>query len=232
MRVVGIIQARMGSTRLPGKSMLPLAGKPLVQRFIERVLRAETLDDIILAIPVNKEDDILCEVAKELNIEVFRGSENDLVDRIFKCAMHHRADVIVRLCADNPLIEPMEIDRIVRQYLAHGSEDFLYTNTQEVDGNGYPDGLGAEVYSFMTFAKLWKSVRGKEHREHPHLSFYDKEWLRTIDCPSDMQYPEIKLDVNTQEEYEFVKGIYNKFGHGYFHFRDYIGDISGRTTVE
>jgi spore coat polysaccharide biosynthesis protein SpsF len=232
MKVVGIIQARMGSKRLPGKSILPLAGKTLLHRFIERVLRTETLNTVVLATTVNREDDILCQIAEDMGIQVFRGSENDLVDRIFKCAVEHRADVIVRLCADNPLVEPLEIDRIVRQYLAHGQDEFLYTNAQSVNGLDWPDGLGAEVYGFMTFAKLWKLIKTPEHKEHPHKLFYELGQVKTIDCPDDMKYPEIKLDVNTQDEYEFVKGIYDKFGHNNFHFRDYIGDISGRTTVE
>lgn len=232
MKVVGIIQARMGSTRLPGKSILPLAGKPLLQRFIERVLRAETLNEVVLATTVNKEDDILCSIAEDLGIEVFRGSENDLVDRIFKCAMHHRADVIVRLCADNPLVEPLEIDRIVREYLAHGMEGYLYSNTHDIDGNKYPDGLGAEVYDFLTFAKLWKSAKTPEHKEHPHKIFYELGKVKTIDCPDGMKRPELRLDVNTELDYMFVSMIYDKFNHNDFHFRDYTGEISGRATME
>ena len=227
MRVVGVIQARMGSTRLPGKSMLPLAGKPLLERFIERVKRTETLDEIVLATTTKEEDDVLVKLAIKLGIEVFRGSENDLVDRIFKAGMHFRADVIVRLCADNPLIEPLEIDRIVRDHLAHAMEDYLHTNTQDVNGSGYPDGLGAEVYDFMTFAKLWKESKIEEYREHPHKIFYVSNRVRTIDCPDDMKYPKITLDVNTEADYAFVESIYNKFGHSDFHFRDYIGDICG-----
>lgn len=151
-KVVAIIQARMGSKRKPGKSMADLAGKPLLYRFIERVVRAKTLDEIVLATTRKKEDDVLVGISKELNISFFRGSENDLIDRYYQAAKQFKADIVVRLCADNPVIEPGEIDRIVEYHLQ--SDNDFSSNTHNIDNNGYPDGLGAEVYNFITIEKL------------------------------------------------------------------------------
>jgi len=209
VKVAGIIQARMGSTRLPGKSMADLAGKPLIFRFVERVKRSLRLDEIVLATTTKSEDDVLLKVAGELDIKVFRGSENDLVDRYYQVARKFKADIVVRLCADNPVIEPAEIDRIIDYHLKTGND--FSSNTHNIDDNGYPDGLGAEVYSMGTVEKLWKVTVDPANREHPHSYIYenwDKFKVGTIKCPLEFSRPELKLDVNTSEEYEFINAIY------------------------
>jgi len=140
--IVGVIQARMGSKRLRGKSILPLAGKPLLSRFIERVKRSALLDKVVLATTDKQEDDCLCSLSGKLGIEVTRWhEENDLIARILRCAQRDKADTIVRLCADNPLIEAEEIDRIITHYLIATKRGVLFTNTHNVKDNGYPDGL-------------------------------------------------------------------------------------------
>ena len=209
MRVVGIIQARMGSKRLPGKSMMPLAGKPLLWQFIERVKRSSALGEIVLATTIKPEDDILETVASESGISVFRGSENDLVDRYYKAALEFKADIIVRLCADNPCIEPAEIDRILRYHLA--SDNDFSSNTHNIMGNEYPDGLGAEVYNLSTLKRLRDETTDPANREHPHSYVYDnpgKFRIGTVKCPPKFRRPDLKLDVNTKEEYEFIRFIY------------------------
>lgn len=230
MRTVGIIQARMGSKRLPGKSMLPLAGKPMLYRFIERVKKAQTLDKVVLATTNKKEDNCLCDIAEELDIKWFRGSENDLADRIYKCALMHGASVIVRLTADNPLIEASEIDRIVNSYLFSSNVGKLFTNTQEINNNGYPDGLGAEVYPFKLFELLWENIDNPDMREHPHKYFYKHDLVETCQCPESMRYPHIRLDVNTPTDYDFVASIYDEYGHD-CHFTDYIDMLTCEAVI-
>lgn len=224
MKTVGVIQARMGSNRLYGKVMLPLADKPLLQRFIERVMRSELLDEIVLATTEKAEDDILCELGRQLKIEVFRGSENDLIERIYGAAKRHKATLICRLCADNPLIEPSEIDRIV-QCMFDDVNACMYSNVQPIEDNGYPDGIGAEVYNFNHFWWVHYNIEGTDYREHPHLFYYDTGLVKTCQCPEELSRPDLKLDVNTQQEYEYIKAIYDKFGHNNFHFTDYAGDL-------
>lgn len=226
MRIIGIIQCRMGSKRLPGKSMLPLAGQPLIYRFIERVKKAEMLDEIVLATTEKPEDDCLINIAQELGIKTFRGAENDLVDRIYKCALEHDVDVIVRLCADNPLIESEEIDTIIR-YFMWDKKAVMYSNTHNIRDNGYPDGLGAEVYSIESFKELnfITSFMSDKYREHPHKYFEISNKIETCPARKEIRYSHLKLDVNTQKEYEYVKGIYDKFGHNDFHFRDYVKEV-------
>ena len=117
-RVILILQARMGSSRLPGKSMMDLAGEPLVGRILERVKRCTRLDDIVLAIPDTEQDEPLQTLADRYGVKVFAGSENDLVDRYYQAALVNETDVIVRIPADNTTPQPEEIDRIIDHHLS------------------------------------------------------------------------------------------------------------------
>ena len=136
-KVVLIIQARMGSIRLPGKSMMKLAGVPLVGRILERVKRANKIDEIVLATSVRGADGVLDDLAYEYGVSCFRGSETDLVDRYYKAAKYHKADVVLRLPADNPCPEPSEYDRLI-EYQLSSTNDFS-SNICNFMGNGYCD---------------------------------------------------------------------------------------------
>lgn len=223
-RVVAITQARMGSKRLPRKSMADIAGKPLLWHVLERVKRTRQVDEIVLATTTKLEDDILVSLAEECGVSTFRGSEDDLVDRYYRAAKAYKADVVVRICADNPVLEPEEIDRIV-QYHLKGESDFS-SNTHNIDGNGYPDGLGAEVFDFQKLEELWRIATDPRHREHPHSYFYDypeKYRIGTILCPPEFRRSGLKLDVNTSEELEYIRSI---FEYWYPRKRDFhITDI-------
>jgi spore coat polysaccharide biosynthesis protein SpsF len=209
-RVVMILQARMGSTRLPGKSLMPLAGRPLVARVIERVKRCRLVDAFVLATTRNAQDDPLEALGRESGIAVFRGSENDLVDRYYQAARECSADVIVRVPADNPVPEPVEIDRIVKYHLE--SRNDFSSNYPDVFDNGYPDGIGAEVFNMEALTKVWETSTDPRNREHPHTNFYEHPELYrigTIECPPEFRRPDIILDVNTQEEYDFLAKLYD-----------------------
>lgn len=208
-KVVLIMQARMGSTRLPGKSLMPLAGKPLVEQLILRVKRCKKVDLIVLATTEKVQDDPLCDIAARLGIEVYRGSENDLVERYYQAAVHYNATFIVRLPADNPVAEPGEIDRIIDHYV-HSDDDFS-ANTHNILGNEYPDGLGAEVFSLEKLTEVRGLTTDPRNREHPHTYFYDhpeKFKIGTVQCPAAFRRPDLVLDVNTQEEYQFIAELY------------------------
>jgi spore coat polysaccharide biosynthesis protein SpsF len=216
MKVALILQARMGSTRLPGKSMMDLAGAPLVARMIERCLRCLAVDEIILATTTKKEDDCLASIADGFGVTQFRGSELDLVDRYYQAARVSSADVIVRIPADNPVPEPAEVDRIVAFHLA-GGYDFS-SNLAQVYRNGYPDGIGCEVFDTASLERVWRECSDVRRREHVHLNFFDYSAQRpadpsvrvgTVECPSEFRRPDMVLDVNTLEDYLFMAELYN-----------------------
>ncbi|MDP2652771.1 MAG: glycosyltransferase family protein [Candidatus Omnitrophota bacterium] len=208
--IVAVIQARMGSSRLPQKSMMPLAGRPLVDHVMERAKKAGSLSQVVMAIPVTVDNDPIAERARALGVEVFRGSENDLVDRYYQAARTHQADVVVRMCADNPLIHPEEVDRIVGAFLK-SDYDFM-SNVGPVMGNNYPDGLGAEVFRFSCLEWIHSNIKDPRGREHVHENFYghpDRFRLGTVPCPEEFAFPDIVLDINTKEEYDFIAKLFN-----------------------
>lgn len=217
MKSVLILQARMGSDRLPGKSMMPLAGKPLLYRILERVLRCQSIDQIVVAAPDTNENDILEKVANELNVSIFRGSENDVLDRYYKAAKDHKADLILRIPADNFAPQPEEIEKILDFHIKNNLGGFS-SNLSEVFHSGYPDGIGAEVFSFDLLHKAWLKNLDQKYREHVHLNFFDYESqlafdettcpVKTISCPELFRRPDIILDINTLSQYEFAKKLY------------------------
>lgn len=216
-RVVLIIQARMGSSRLPGKSMMDLAGAPLVGRILERVKRCTRLDDIVLAIPDTTKDSVLKQLGHAYGVKVFAGSENDLVERYYQAALWSKADVVGRLPADNATPEPSEIDRIVDHHLALDHRGFS-SNLSVIDNSEYPDGIGAEMFDLSLLAEARERHSDPRQREHVHLNFYDyskgqavdADWcpISTVKCPAEFRRPDLVLDVNTQEQYEFMRQLY------------------------
>jgi spore coat polysaccharide biosynthesis protein SpsF len=216
-KVVLILQARMGSSRLPGKSMMDLAGEPLVGRILERVKRCTRLDDIVLAVPDTDYDKPLRVLADRYGVKVFAGSENDLVDRYYQAALANEADVIVRIPADNATPQPEEIDRMIEHHSFLGRPGFS-SNLSVINDSGYPDGIGAEVFDFKLLKEVFETVTDPFKREHVHLNFFDYEsgeavdltWcpISTLQCPKEYRRPDLILDVNTKEQYEFMKRLY------------------------
>lgn len=218
-KVTAIVQARMGSTRLPGKSMMLLAGKPLVQRVLERIKNANKIDELILAIPNTRENEELEKLGKNLNVTIFKGSEQDLVDRYFQAALQSKSDYVVRIPADNPVPEGTEIDRIISHHLSLGRKGFS-SNLAEIFDSKYPDGIGAEIFDVDLLEQVHKSELDSLKREHVHLNFFDYTkqmpvdecWcpISTINCPEEFARPDLILDVNTKDQYVYMAKMYDE----------------------
>jgi spore coat polysaccharide biosynthesis protein SpsF (cytidylyltransferase family) len=218
-KCVLIIQARTGSTRFPKKVLKKINGTSLIEHIIYRVKKVKKIDQIVLATTKKEEDDILCKLAKKNKISFFRGSENDLVDRYYKAAINFNAKFILRLPADNPIPEPKEYDRLIKYHLK-SKKDFS-SNICNFKENGYPDGIGVEIFNFKALEKIWKFQKIKRYREHIALNFYDydkkKKYKKfsfkigTIKCPSKISRPELVLDINYRKDLIFIKKIYSFF---------------------
>jgi spore coat polysaccharide biosynthesis protein SpsF len=231
-RTVLVMQARMGSTRLPGKSLLDLAGAPLVGRILERVKRVRGLDAIVVATTEKAEDEPLVELAQRYGVDSFRGSETDLVDRYYQAAKAFGADTVLRLPADNPCSEPEAFERLLDEHRA-GAHDFT-SNLMQVDRNGWPDGIGVEAFAFAALEEVWRTVDDAYRREHVAVNFYDYVNQRrlldgrfavgTVECPPEWRRPDLVLDVNTPEEYAFIRRLYDDLypGNPRFHITDII----------
>ena len=200
-KTIAIIQARLGSTRLPYKMMLSLHGKPIIEWVVKRVQKSKLLDGVVVAIPDNSKDDILEYYLKRLNVEVFRGSEDDVLSRFYFVAKEYKATNIVRVCADNPLIDGLEIDNLIDFYKKN-SCDYAYNHIPK--NNSYPDGLGAEITSFKILEYMWHNAKDKKYREHSMSYITDnpnKFKIKTFNPKKELQYPDIKLDVDTFDDY-------------------------------
>ena len=160
-RIVAIIQARMGSTRLPGKVLKPLAGKPMLWHVLNRALAAKFLDEVVLATTTAPEDRALEPVARELGVRVVYGDAQDVLDRYYQAARASRADVIVRLTADCPFLDPEIVDACVGLYCSTGRA--YASNAVE---RSFPDGLDVEVFSFAALETAWKEAALASEREH------------------------------------------------------------------
>lgn len=221
-KVVMILQARMGSMRLPGKSMMDLAGEPLVGRILERVKRCQHVDEIVLAIPDSQDNLPLRTLGEHWGVSVYAGSEEDLVDRYYQAALSYRADIIVRIPADNAVPQHQEIDRIINYHLENPIPGFS-SNLSEINNSGYPDGIGAEVFDFCLLKDVWSTEIDKFKREHVHLNFYNydtqcavnEDWcpINTVSCPEGFRRPDLILDVNTLNQYRFIKKLYLDLYH-------------------
>ena len=200
--IVAVVQARMGSTRLPHKMMLSLHGQPIIEWVLRKVRMSKLLDNITVAIPDNRDNDVLKECLESLEADVYRGSENDVLNRIYNAAKTKAATHVVRVCADNPLVSGNEIDNLIKFYLENPC-DYAYNGVPK--GNAYPDGLGAEIVPFAVLEYLEKIVMEKSDREHC-FSFIvknrEKFSVKTFDPPNPrLAHPELRLDIDDFEDY-------------------------------
>ena len=201
LRNVAIIQARMGSSRFAGKMLARLGGIPLLEWVVRRLVRATTLAQVVLATSVSESDNALAELADSLGIAVFRGSEADVLGRFVGAARMAGADNVVRICADNPFIDPAEVDRLVR-YFADNPCDYA-CNHQDRLGSGYADGFGAEILSLSLLTRLAGIVVEPRYREHVTLYLWDHQTgyrIKAVFPPTGLKHPKMRFDIDRPED--------------------------------
>lgn len=192
-----VIQARMGSTRLPGKVLRPIATRPLLDHVVGRLfaLRNDVL--LIVATTVEKNDDVILEHCGKLGVECFRGSEHDVLGRYVTCARAYDLDHVVRLTADNPFTDIEELDRLIDLHLAESND---YTHSFGV----MPLGVGAEIFTRAALEQSGRDGHALNHREHVNEYVQENPSIFRIgqlDVPPNKNHPEISLTVDTEEDY-------------------------------
>ena len=217
-KVVLIIQARMSSTRLPGKSMMPLADKPLVYRMVERLKKCKKVDEIVIATSDQPEDKVLVDLANELGVSSFQGNLLDVRDRYLNAAEKSNADFIIRIPADNPMPDANEIDKLIEFHLVNNPQGFS-SNLAQVNNSGYLDGIGAEIFSTKLLQESVTRSSSDTVKEHVHRNFFDYSTQTPVDAswcpiaspkaPEELRRPDIILDVNTMDDYTKIKRIYD-----------------------
>jgi len=203
--ILCIVQVRISSSRLPGKALLPVLGRPLLSWVINRVRLARTLDRLVVATTTEADDDAIVDLCHREEVECFRGSKDDVVDRFYQCAVPYAPLGVMRITADCPLIDPGIIDMVVRRFLsANGSLD-LVSN----DGDSYPDGLDAGIYSFRALEKIYREASLPSDREHitPYIWNHPELFsVEVIPCSEDLS--RFRLTVDYEEDLELVRKVY------------------------
>ena len=217
--VVVIIQARMGSSRLPGKSLAEIEGHPMLWHVIQRVKRSCLVDRVVVATSTAPADDAIEAMCRENGVTCYRGSEHDVLDRYYMAARAEKASQVVRITADCPLIDPEVIDRVVRRF-QRGDVDYA-TNAMV---RTYPDGLDTEVFSFSALERAWHEANKTSEREHvtPYLRM-GKFRTANVECDSISLYQHYRWTVDEAEDLEFTRAVYRAMrGKEHFGMQDVL----------
>ncbi len=221
MRIVAIVQARMGSTRLKGKVMMDLGGEPMLVRCINRLSRARTLSETVVATTTRGRDDAIARVCSTRAWPCFRGSEHDLLDRYYQAALAFKADAVVRITSDCPLIEPSIVDILVTKFRKERlNTDYVSTS---IPKRTFPRGLEAEIMSMDALERAWKEDRNPAWREHvtPYIYRNPSDFrIDGVSCANDWSY--MRWTVDTAADLAFVRKIYNSFDDDHFTWEEVI----------
>lgn len=221
MNIITITQARMGSTRLPGKVMKTILGKPVLIHDLERIKKMKTINGIVVATTTLGEDDLIVKTVKDYDprVGIYRGSVENVLDRYYKAAKMYKADVIIRITSDCPLIDPDISDLVVKTFLEKKC-DYCCNNMPRT----FPHGLDTEVFSFEALETAWKlaeTPREKEHvtpyiREHP-------EDFELCNVKDNVDLSNLRWTLDYPEDFEFIKEVYERIYPKKYFFL--MGDI-------
>jgi spore coat polysaccharide biosynthesis protein SpsF (cytidylyltransferase family) len=204
MKTLGVLQARISSTRLPGKVLMPILGEPMLFRQLERLNRCISFNKLIVATSVDPTDDALALECKNRGIECFRGSLDDVLDRFVQAARPYEPDAVVRLTGDCPLAAPELIDKVI-EYFWEGDFDYV----SNCDPPTFPDGLDVEVIRFSCLDAAHREALLPSHREHvtPFIRSHPERFrLGNYEC--DINRSHLRWTVDEPEDFEFVRSIY------------------------
>lgn len=199
--ILAIIQARMGSTRLPGKVMKEVLGKPLIGYLLERLQHSKLIDKIIVATSVDPINDVLCDYVQNQGFEVFRGPEDDVLKRYYLAASQYHPQAVVRITADCPLIDPQICDRVADIYRKE-KVDFVHT------GLTFSEGVDCEIFSFKALEEAWRDAYLPSEREHAALYLHNHpELFKKITLENESDDHKYRFTIDEDEDLQVVKAI-------------------------
>lgn len=206
VKVSAIIEVRMGSTRLPGKTMLPILGKPVLELLTERLSIAKKLDNIIVATTINPEDDVIQRFCRDKGIDCFRGSSEDVLGRVYSAAKKYKTDVVVSVTGDCPLLDPWLIDECIDIFRISNC-DYLSNFIEQT----YPPGIDVQIFSFKVLEELNGLAKSQNFREHVTLYILkhpEKYKLHNVTAPPELCFPDWHIELDEKDDYELIKNIY------------------------
>ena len=238
MKTIAIIQARMSSSRLPGKVLLDIAGQPMLTRVVKRVRRSSLLDGLVVATTQDVSDDLLADFCQERGYDYVRGSQFDVLDRYYQAAKKLQAGSVVRITADCPVIDPGLIDHALQEFVLSGV-DFTANRLPPPFGRTFPIGLDIEICSFNALERAWYEADQPHQREHVMPYFYEDAALKTI-SPTQSRatsrrgfkvlllnhvpdHGDLRWTVDTPADLEFMRQVYANFdGRDDFSWQDVL----------
>ena len=219
-KIVAIIQARMGSSRLPGKVLMPIMNKPVLWHIHHRLSCVEKIDGVHVATSYLKRDDVIADFCKENDIKCFRGNEADVLDRFYKAATEAEADYLIRVTGDCPLVDPALIGQLIDYFFEKklhycGVATGAGVATEDFYGR-FPDGLDAEIFRFSALEKAWKEADGLLYREHvtPYIWKHPKKFKNGVLRSNGKDYSELRWTMDNHEDYEVIQSVYENLYPG------------------
>jgi spore coat polysaccharide biosynthesis protein SpsF len=209
MKIVATIEARMTSSRLPGKVMLNVLNKPILSYLVDRLKTISLIDEIVLATTSNKSDDILEEFANKNKINCFRGSENNVLERVINAGLEVNADLIVEVTGDCPILDPLIVDQTIRVFL-NNNVDYVSNNHIR----SYPDGMDVQVFKLQTLIQSSKLTNDKLDQEHVTLFIRNHPELYSkinLVAPHNLHWPDLGLTLDEESDYILLKTIIENF---------------------
>lgn len=209
MKIVSTIEARMTSTRLPGKVMLEAAGKPMLEHLVERLKLVQSIDDIVIATTSNATDDLMEEFAHRLNVKVFRGSEDNVMERVIEAGKSAEADVIVEITGDCPIIDYEIIEQTIQVY-KHNSVDYVSNNNIR----SYPDGMDVQVFALKKLIESSEITNDPLDQEHVtlHIRNHPELFSRiNLHSTPELYLPDLGLTLDEEADYILLKNIIEHF---------------------
>ena len=211
INIVTVIQARTGSSRLPNKILLPLSNAPLLYRMYERVAASKLKGIIVIATTTDKSDDQVEELCKEYQLNCYRGHPTDLLDRHYQAAILLKADAVVKIPSDCPLIDPNVIDKVLQFYIDNSEKYDFVSNLHPAT---YPDGNDVEIMSSETLKKAWKEAKLELEREHttPYLwENPDKFRIGNVSWDTGLNFSmSHRFTIDYEKDYNFIKQVYDE----------------------
>ena len=211
IKVTTVIQARMGSSRFPGKVMLPLSGEPLLVRMVERVKASRYCGKVVVATTYLQDDDPIIDVCKKNSIPFYRGHPTDLLDRHLNVGKKYHSDAVAKIPSDCPLIDPGIIDKVIKYYLDN-IDSFDYVSN--LHPPTYPDGNDVEIFSLESLERSWEEAEKELEREHTTPYFWEnpgKFKIGNVTWESGLDYSmSHRWTIDYEEDYKFIKSIYDE----------------------
>lgn len=230
MKAAIIVQARTGSTRLPGKVLLKVLDKSMLEHLIERLMRAKASDKIIVATTTAQDDNKIVDLTAKMGVSAYQGSEEDVLDRFYQAALRFGLKDIVRITGDCPLMDPSVIDKGIECYFSSASD-----YASNVSERTYPDGEDVEVFSFNALRRAWKEAKLLPEREHVTLYIRKHpEKFKLTNFKNDINIADKRWTLDREEDFIFIKKVYEGLypGNKYFGIEDIISFLEENSGLE